>query len=215
MITKKIKILSAYLLAACAITGGSIYYKYHIVDFVNVKQIDSIPGSFTIGNKDAPNTLEIIESTTCSHCQAWSQQYLPMIRQKYVDTGKWKLVIHDFPRDTRDLWATALTQCLPENKKADTNLLLLKTYTQWATLPIDEDAQNKILDIAQLKGQEREDMHKCMISPEKKKEIMDERSAIMNTYPLQATPTFILPPHMYTAWTEKNSKEIMDIMGSK
>ena len=55
-----------------------------------------------IGNADAKVTLIEYASPTCPHCAAWANDVLGPFRAKYVETGKVKLIIRPFARNTLD-----------------------------------------------------------------------------------------------------------------
>lgn len=55
-----------------------------------------------IGDPDAKITLIEYASPTCPHCAAWSNNVLGPFREKYVATGRVKLIIRPFARNTLD-----------------------------------------------------------------------------------------------------------------
>lgn len=61
-----------------------------------------VEGDFTdddpvLGDKDAPVTIVEFSDYQCPFCAAFVNDTLPTIKQKYIDTGKVKLVYRDFP----------------------------------------------------------------------------------------------------------------------
>lgn len=61
---------------------------------VEVTIVDSDP---SLGSKDSPVTLVAFEDFECPFCERFSQQTLPLIIEKYVKSGKVRLVWKDFP----------------------------------------------------------------------------------------------------------------------
>ena len=59
--------------------------------------LDITESDFIIGNKDAPITIIEYASMSCSHCADFHLKTLPQLIEKYVDTGKIKIVFRDFP----------------------------------------------------------------------------------------------------------------------
>jgi len=59
----------------------------------------TLSGGFSLGSNDAP--LAIIEFTDyqCPYCRQFESATFPEIRKKYIDTGKVRFVVHDFPLD--------------------------------------------------------------------------------------------------------------------
>lgn len=50
-----------------------------------------------LGDKDAPVTLIEFSDFQCPYCRKFFNETLPLIKEKYIDTGKVKLVYRDFP----------------------------------------------------------------------------------------------------------------------
>jgi protein-disulfide isomerase len=50
----------------------------------------------TLGNADAPVTVDVWVDYRCIACQVFAEQVLPQLIQQYVRTGKAKIVVHDF-----------------------------------------------------------------------------------------------------------------------
>ena len=51
------------------------------------------------GRADAPATIIEYASLTCPHCAAFHKDAWPAIKAKYVDTGKAKFILREFPLD--------------------------------------------------------------------------------------------------------------------
>ena len=57
------------------------------------------PDGRTRGNPKAPVTLIEYSDFTCGYCVKFFRETWPRLREKYVDTGKVRLLYRDFPRD--------------------------------------------------------------------------------------------------------------------
>ncbi len=64
---------------------------------VNASYEDLIDDDAIMGEADAPITLVEFSDYQCPFCQRHFQQTNPLIKQKYIDTGKVKYVFRDFP----------------------------------------------------------------------------------------------------------------------
>jgi len=68
------------------------------------------------GDPDAPVTLIEYASPTCGACKFWHDTVEPAIQEKYIDTGKVKLVYREFPLNEIDIAAYSMARCAgPEN----------------------------------------------------------------------------------------------------
>src|ERR1700733_2694058 len=74
------------------------------------------PEDHILGKPDAPITIIEYGSLTCPHCADFAAEVLPKITQKWIDSGKAKLVFRPFPRDDADLHAAAVATCAPSDR---------------------------------------------------------------------------------------------------
>ncbi len=71
------------------------------------------------GRAGAPVTIIEYASMTCSHCAAFHKDVWPALKAKYVDTGKAKFVLREFPLDPLAAGAFMLARCAgPEKRDA-------------------------------------------------------------------------------------------------
>ena len=68
-------------------------------------------GEPAIGDPNAPVTIIEFASLTCPHCAAFHVNTLPELEKRYIDTGKVRLVLRDFPLDQMALKASVIAHC--------------------------------------------------------------------------------------------------------
>ncbi|MCK1975382.1 DsbA family protein, partial [Bacillus safensis] len=68
------------------------------------------------GKADAPVTIEEYASLTCPHCADFTINTFPKIKEKYIDSGKARLILREFPFDPRATAAFMLARCAPEDR---------------------------------------------------------------------------------------------------
>ena len=71
----------------------------------------SLP-DMALGPAKAPVTIVEYASMSCPHCAAFDENVLPMLRSKYVDSGKVRFVLREFPLDINALAASMLARCV-------------------------------------------------------------------------------------------------------
>ncbi len=120
-LTRTLYILSASIILFSLIIGGSIIYaaKKIITPRLASVQQSSVPASQyatvttsqdpsgptkvsidndpVLGNKDAPVTIIEFIDFECPFCKKSFQDVIPKLKQQYMDAGKVKLVLRDFP----------------------------------------------------------------------------------------------------------------------
>ncbi|MDB4219699.1 DsbA family protein [Emcibacteraceae bacterium] len=96
-----------------------------------VAEMPFLNQDMVLGDPNAP--VEIIEyaSLTCNHCATFHNFVLPKIKDKYVDTGKVKVVMRSFLLNAIDASASILTRCVPEKRYFKFMEILFTQQTQW------------------------------------------------------------------------------------
>src|SRR5437016_817332 len=74
----------------------------------------SLP-DIVIGSAKAPVTITEYASMSCSHCAAFGENVFPMLRSRYIDTGKVRFVFREFPLDIKAAAASILARCIAKN----------------------------------------------------------------------------------------------------
>jgi protein-disulfide isomerase len=65
-----------------------------------------------LGSDKAPVHIVEYVSLTCPHCAAFEENVFPMLRSKYIDTGKVRFVLRAFPLDIKAAAASVLARCI-------------------------------------------------------------------------------------------------------
>ncbi len=74
----------------------------------------SLP-DMAIGAVKAPVTITEYSSMTCPHCAGFAQNVFPMLKSKYIDTGKVRFVFREFPLDLQAASASMLARCIAKD----------------------------------------------------------------------------------------------------
>ena len=82
-----------------------------------------------IGDHTAPLTAIVYTSFSCGYCRDFWMDVFPKIYNKYVKTGKAKIIVRNYLEDTATLEAAMLTRCAAgANSRA--NLKIMKNIYQ-------------------------------------------------------------------------------------
>src|ERR1700688_3869994 len=65
-----------------------------------------------LGPAKASVSITEYASMTCPHCAAFEQNVFPMLKSKYIDTGKVRFVFREFPLDIKAAAASMLARCI-------------------------------------------------------------------------------------------------------
>ena len=71
----------------------------------------SLP-DMALGSAKAPVSIVEYASMSCLHCAAFDENVFPMLKSKYIDTGKVRFVFREFPLDIKAAAASMLARCI-------------------------------------------------------------------------------------------------------
>ena len=141
------------------------------------------------GKADAPVTIVEYASMTCTHCQAFHAETWPTLKAKYVDTGKAKFILREFPLDPLAAAAFMLARCAgPEKRDAIVDLLFDK-QKDWAF--VDKPLEALASTVKQA-GISQSDFESCLNNQKLYEQINQERDNAAKGFHIDATPTFFI-----------------------
>lgn len=145
------------------------------------------------GKEDAPVTIVEYASLTCPHCADFTLNTFPKIKEKYIDTGKVRLIFREFPFDPRATAAFMLARCAPEDRYFPMVNVFFQQLQQWA---MAQDGEAALLQIAKLAGFTQESFQACLTN----QELLDDINGVRergSSYGVNATPTFFINGQKY------------------
>ncbi|WP_312869962.1 DsbA family protein [Jiella pacifica] len=148
-----------------------------------------------IGDPNAPVTIVEYASMTCGHCANFHENSYPTIKTDYIDTGKAKLIIREFPFDPRALAAFMLARCTQNDAQRTAMIdVLFDQQDVWARA---ENASTALLNIARLAGFTQESFAACLNNKELQEQIVATQERGQQEFGVDATPTFFVNGDKY------------------
>jgi protein-disulfide isomerase len=86
---------------------------------------------FSYGRADAPVVLIKYMSLTCPHCRRFHAEVWPVLKREYVETGKVRFVLREFPIGKASGTATIALRCAPYDKGLALYGKFLEQQGQW------------------------------------------------------------------------------------
>lgn len=145
------------------------------------------------GNADAPVTIVEYASLTCGHCGDFYNKTLPEIYEKYIKTGKAKLVFREFAYDPRAQAGYMLARCVAKDRYFPMIQVLFEKQMEWAAA---QDALPPLKKIASMAGLDEKAFEECL----KNQSVLDE---VKNSFErgkefgVSSTPTFFINGKKY------------------
>jgi protein-disulfide isomerase len=163
-----------------------------------------------IGKPDSKVTIVEYASMTCPHCKHFHEKTLPEITKKYLDTGKARLVLREFPFDPRAAAAFMLSRCSAEDKYYPMVSVLFQQQQNWAAA---DDAQAALLQIARLAGFSQESFQACLTNQKLLDDVNSVRERASKDFGVESTPTFFINGKKYSgALSVEEMSAIIDSM---
>jgi protein-disulfide isomerase len=162
------------------------------VDMAALLEPGALP-DMVLGDPDAPVTIVEYASMTCPHCANFHNDTLPALKEKYIDTGKVRLILREFPFDPRAEAGFMLARCADDKYFAMVDVLF-KQQNSWAGV---ENARDALLQIARLAGFSQESFEACLTNQELLDDIRAVRQRGAEDFGVQSTPTFFINGQKY------------------
>jgi protein-disulfide isomerase len=113
---------------------------------------------FSLGRPDAPVTIIKYASLTCPFCKRFQADVYPVLKRDYIDTGKVRFMIREFPIGKTSGMATIALRCAPMTRYLDLYGRYLASQAQWVS---QEVRIEPILKVAQGVGLTAEQFDSC------------------------------------------------------
>ena len=164
------------------------------VDIAKLMEPGPLP-DMAIGEANAPVTVIEYLSMTCPHCARFHNETFEPIKTKYVDSGKVRFIMREFPFDPRAAAAFMLARCAPEGQYFPMVSMLLKQQETWAAA---KDGRDALLQMSKLAGFTQESFETCLTN----QKLLDDVNATMQKgakeFGVAATPTFFINGKRYS-----------------
>ncbi len=142
-----------------------------------------------LGSAAAPVTIIEYASMTCSHCAAFHETTWPALKAKYVDTGKVKFILREFPLDPLAAAAFMLARCAgPDKRNAIVDLL----YTQQSAWAFGDKPLEALAGLVKQAGVSQADFESCLKDQALYDQVNQTRERAAQAFKVSATPTFFV-----------------------
>jgi protein-disulfide isomerase len=112
-----------------------------------------------LGKPDAPVMIVQYASLTCPHCRAFHRDVFPQLKREYVDTGKVRYVLREFPIGKTSGTATIALRCAAPDKYFTLYGKFLEQQASWVSQDVRLDA---IFAVSQQVGMTRPEFDRCL-----------------------------------------------------
>ncbi|MDP3258474.1 MAG: DsbA family protein [Bosea sp. (in: a-proteobacteria)] len=145
-------------------------------------------GDVWVGSPDAKVTIIEYASLTCGHCATFHKDTWPALKAKYIDTGKVRFTLREFPLDPLATAGFMLARCNGNDKYTAMTDLLFAQQKVWAFTDKPVDALSAMVKQA---GFTQDSFEACL----KRQDIYDAVTVVKDRGAkagVDSTPTFFI-----------------------
>jgi protein-disulfide isomerase len=154
----------------------------------------SLP-DIVIGSPDAPITLTEYTSMTCPHCAAFAQNVFPMLRSKYIDSGKVRFVFREFPLDIKAAAASILARCIG-NGDSEKYLGAVEIMFKLQDRLLAQ-TKDTLLYVGKQHGMSEQDVAACEENQAQFDKLTADQQYAVQALKVTSTPTFFINGAMF------------------
>jgi protein-disulfide isomerase len=157
-----IALAAALALAACGGGAGGPTPPIDKATYVPPQAELMAPGPLgerALGKADAPVTVIEYVSLTCPHCANFQKTVFPRVKKEFIDTGKVRFIVREFPIGRSAGNAAIANRCAPEDKYFFVLGQFLTRQPEWVSQEVRPDA---LYAVAKSSGMTRETFDKCL-----------------------------------------------------
>jgi protein-disulfide isomerase len=163
----------------------------------------------TLGDPRAPINVIEYAAPQCPFCAAMNAQGIPILKAKYIDTGKVFYIFRMMPIGPADLPAEGIARCLPPAQYFAFLDLLYRNQAKWDPENGVTDVAGALVKMAAIAGLSKERALVCMADKDRQKRIMVSAEDAQMRYGINATPTFVINGEVQepgASWPEIQAK---------
>src|SRR5262249_9375229 len=142
-----------------------------------------------IGSNSAPITIVEYASMTCSHCAAFYNTTFPELKSKYIDTGKVRFILREFPLDPLAAAGSMLARCAGDDKRNAIVELLFAQQKNWL---IPDKALEALASLLKQTGMSQKTFDACLEDRSLYDKIAKVHDRAAENFGVSATPTFFI-----------------------
>jgi len=154
-----------------------------------VAQPRALP-DMVLGSAKAPVTIVEYASLTCPHCAAFEENVFPMLRSKYIDTGKVRFVFRAFPLDIKAAAGSVLARCIAGDdaeKFFSTITMLFKQQD-----PLIAQTTETLKQVGKRSGMTEQAVETCVNDQAALDKLSADQNFALDVLKVGSTPTFFV-----------------------
>ena len=149
----------------------------------------SLP-DIAIGSPKATVTITEYASMSCQHCAAFGENVFPMLRARYIDTGKVRFVFREFPLDITAAASSMLARCIGKDNPEKYLAVVETLFKQLDRLMAQPKDTLKL--VGKLNGMSEQEVETCERDQVLLDKLASDQRFALETLKVDSTPTFFV-----------------------
>jgi len=149
------------------------------------------------GKADAPLLMIEYASMSCPHCAHFSTTVMPQIEKTYIETGKMRYILRQFPLNEPALKAAELLDCVGEQSMEKYFVfakVLFDAQSKWA---YDSNFLAGLETIATVGGLSKEQFQNCITPTDREMKVLKKKKEAEESVKVPHTPYIIIGNEIY------------------
>jgi protein-disulfide isomerase len=147
-----------------------------------------------LGPATAKVTITEYASMSCPHCAAFEQNVFPMLRTKYVDTGKVRYVFREFPLDITAAATSMVARCIADGNAEKFFGIIDTLFKQQDAIMME--AKEALQKVAGQSGMDDKATEACIKNQAMLDKLSADRKFAQDELKVDATPIFFINGEM-------------------
>lgn len=148
-------------------------------------------GEMILGDDKAPVTIVEYASLTCPHCAHFFATTFPKLKKDYIETGKVRYILREFPLNPLDAAAIMLARCTGKDDKTKYYAMIDTLWSQQQTWVVEKPLE-PLKAIARQAGLSEEQFNACLTNQQLLDGLESSRQHATDKLGVNSTPTFFI-----------------------
>jgi protein-disulfide isomerase len=148
-------------------------------------------GEMILGDDKAPVTIVEYASLTCPHCAHFFATTFPKLKKDYIETGKVRYILREFPLNPLDAAAIMLARCTGKDDKTKYYAMIDTLWSQQRTWVVEKPLE-PLKAIARQAGLSEEQFNACLTNQQLLDGLESSRQHATDKLGVNSTPTFFI-----------------------
>jgi protein-disulfide isomerase len=185
------RLLGVAAIAMMTVTSAAVAAGPDQVDQADLVA-DGALKNIQVGEDGAPVTIVEYASLTCGHCATFHKTVYPELKSKYIDTGKVRIIMREFPLNARAYAASMVTRCVGEERALPLLEGLFKSQGDWAFKRTNAEFKEALFDFAKQAGLSKDDFNTCLGNDKLLQDLTTQFKKASQVFGVDATPAFFI-----------------------